>query len=90
VHFSASGLFDWGVGLRLASPLRLTGKPPRANDVIQILLKISRSDSPGLWGKIRGTVMRFVIGIVVFLVLGSVFGSIAGLLFWPQLSSGAF
>jgi hypothetical protein len=34
--------------------------------------------------------MRFFIGIVVFLVLGSVFGSIAGLLFWPQLSSGAF
>jgi hypothetical protein len=31
--------------------------------------------------------MRFVIGIVVLLVLGSVYGSIAGLVFWPQLSS---
>ena len=31
--------------------------------------------------------MRFVIGIIVLLVLGSIFGSIAGLVFWPQLSS---
>lgn len=54
MHFSASGLFDSGVGLRLTSPLRLTGKPPPANDVIQTLLKISRSDSPGPWGADKG------------------------------------
>jgi len=31
--------------------------------------------------------MRFVIGTITLLVLGSIFGSIAGLLFWPELSS---
>jgi len=30
--------------------------------------------------------MRFVIGAVALLVLGSVFGSLAGMLFWPDLS----
>ena len=28
--------------------------------------------------------MRFVIGTIALLVLGSIFGSIAGLLFWPE------
>jgi hypothetical protein len=31
--------------------------------------------------------MRFVIGVIALLVLGSIFGSIAGLLFLPELSS---
>jgi hypothetical protein len=30
--------------------------------------------------------MRFVIGAVALLVLGSIFGSLAGMLFWPDLS----
>jgi hypothetical protein len=30
--------------------------------------------------------MRFVIGAVALLVLGSIFGLLAGLLFWPDLS----
>ena len=30
--------------------------------------------------------MRFVIGLVGLIVLGSIFGSIAGLVFWPDLS----
>ena len=30
--------------------------------------------------------MRFVIGAVALLVLGSIFGSLAGLIFWPDLS----
>ncbi len=30
--------------------------------------------------------MRFVIGTIALLVLGSIFGSLAGLLFWPDLS----
>jgi hypothetical protein len=30
--------------------------------------------------------MRFVIGIVALLVLGSIFGSLVGILFWPDLS----
>jgi hypothetical protein len=30
--------------------------------------------------------MRFVIGAVALLVLGSVFGSLAAVLFWPDLS----
>jgi hypothetical protein len=30
--------------------------------------------------------MRFVIGAVAILVLGSIFGSLAGMLFWPDLS----
>jgi hypothetical protein len=29
--------------------------------------------------------MRFVIGTIALLVLGSIFGSIASLLFWPSL-----
>jgi len=31
--------------------------------------------------------MRFVIGTISILVLSPTFGSIAGLLFWPELSS---
>ena len=30
--------------------------------------------------------MRFVIGAVALLVLGSIFGALAGLLFWPDIS----
>jgi gas vesicle protein len=30
--------------------------------------------------------MRFVIGAVALLVLGSIIGSLAGMLFWPDLS----
>jgi hypothetical protein len=37
-----------------------------------------------LWA---GTEMRFVIGTIALLVLGSIFGSIAGVLFWPELTS---
>jgi hypothetical protein len=33
--------------------------------------------------------MRLVIGIIALLVLGSIFGPIAGLFFWPDLSSGS-
>ena len=33
--------------------------------------------------------MRFVIGAVALLVLGSIFGSLAGMLFWPDLSYAA-
>ena len=31
--------------------------------------------------------MRLVIGVIALLVLGSIFGPIVGLLFWPDLSS---
>jgi hypothetical protein len=31
--------------------------------------------------------MRLVIGVIALLVLGSIFGPIAGLLFWPDLPS---
>jgi hypothetical protein len=31
--------------------------------------------------------MRLVIGVIALLVLGSIFGSITGLLLWPNLSS---
>jgi uncharacterized membrane protein YphA (DoxX/SURF4 family) len=46
----------------------------------------------GFWPRFRpqrymGATMRLVIGVIAVLVLGSIFGSIAGLLFWPDLSS---
>jgi hypothetical protein len=31
--------------------------------------------------------MRFVIGVVALFVLGSIFGSMAGVLLWPDISS---
>jgi hypothetical protein len=37
--------------------------------------------------EIYGVGMRLVIGVIAVLVLASIFGSIAGLVFWPQPSS---
>jgi len=33
--------------------------------------------------------MRFVIGTIALLVLGSIFGSMVSVLFWPDVGSGS-
>jgi hypothetical protein len=54
---------------------------------VQTFLKVSLPDSlsEAHAKPLQERGMRFVIGTIALLVLGSIFGSIASLLFWPSL-----
>jgi hypothetical protein len=59
----------------------------KATTFVQTFLKVSLPDSlsEAHAKPLQERGMRFVIGTIALLVLGSIFGSIASLLFWPSL-----
>ncbi|MGB6439507.1 MAG: hypothetical protein WBE89_09325 [Methyloceanibacter sp.] len=76
-----------GVGVAERPQSFIFGLGFKATTSVQTFLKVSLPDSlsEAHAKPLQERGMRFVISTIALLVLGSIFGSIASLLFWPSL-----